>query len=92
MKVVHIIKEKNVKLSKKEREKMLEEYNNAKHDDVDDIFSIRPSMLYKTVQLKEPSYIVEMTNKEFQLVSFYLELERRKPITNVKLDTKLGED
>lgn len=88
MKVVHIIEEKNVKRSKKELEKMPIEdgVNNI------DMFNIRPSRLYKTVRLKEPIYVVEMTNKEYQLVSFYLELERRKPIVNVKLDTKLGED
>lgn len=39
-----------------------------------------------------PLYIVEMTPKEFQLVSFYLELEKRKPIMNVELDTKIGKE
>ena len=47
---------------------------------------------HKTVKLKKPIYVVEMTSEELQLVSFYLELEKRKPIVNVKLDTKLGKE
>lgn len=46
----------------------------------------------KRVPLKEPVYIVEMTSKEFQLVSFYLELEKRKPIMNVEIDTELKKE
>lgn len=40
---------------------------------------------YKTVKRKEPIYVVEMSMKEFQLVSFYLELEHRKPIMNIEI-------
>ena len=47
---------------------------------------------YKSVPSKEPTYVIEMSAKEFQLVSFYLELERRKPIMNVKVDAKLKEN
>ena len=44
---------------------------------------------YRTKPLKEPVYIVEMTPKEFQLISFYIELERRNPIINTKLNAEL---
>ena len=40
---------------------------------------------YKTIQRKEPLYIVEMSMEELQLVSFYLELEKRKPIIDVTI-------
>lgn len=43
---------------------------------------------YKLVPSENPVYIVEMTNEEYQLISFYLELEKRKPIMNVKLDVE----
>ena len=43
----------------------------------------------KMIKLKEPIYIIEMSTSEFQLVSFYLELEKRKPIMNVEIDAKL---
>lgn len=43
---------------------------------------------YKLVPSETPVYIVEMTSEEYQLVSFYLELEKRKPIMNVKLDVE----
>lgn len=43
----------------------------------------------KEVPAKEPIYIVEMSTKEFQLVSFYLELENREPIMNVELKTQI---
>jgi len=46
----------------------------------------------KPVLLKEPVYIVEMTRKELQLVSFYLELEKRKPIMNVEIDAELKKE
>ncbi len=44
---------------------------------------------YKEVPVKEPIYFVEMSAKEFQLVNFYIELERRKPITNLELKTEI---
>lgn len=47
---------------------------------------------YKKVKRKEPIYIVELSAKELQLISFYLELENRKPIVNVELDTKLKKE
>ena len=47
---------------------------------------------YKSVPSKEPTYIVEMSAKEIQLVSFYLELENRKPIMNVELDAKITKE
>jgi len=33
-----------------------------------------------------------MTSKELQLVSFYLELEKRKPIMNVEIDAELKKE
>lgn len=78
MKIVYIRTQEMVKKTKKE----LEEENDEN--------KFMPSG-YKTVDLKEPIYIVELTTKELQLISFYLELEKRKPIMNVKIDTKLKE-
>lgn len=49
-------------------------------------------LLYDFEKLEKPDYVVEMTSDEFQLISFYLELEKRKPIINVKLDAKLGKE
>ena len=76
MKIVQIIKEKWVdKPNAKELiEKALKERQ---------LLGVNETM--DRVELKKPIYIVEMTNAEYQLVSFYLELERRKPITNIKL-------
>jgi hypothetical protein len=79
MKIVHIERTKYVKKTKKELE---EERKGSKGFLLIDT--------EKRVPLKEPIYIVEMTAKEVQLVSFYLELEGRKPIVNIELDTKLG--
>ena len=77
MKIVHIEKCKYVEKTKKELLKEKEMAGGISFD------------RYKQVPLKEPTYIVEMTPQEIQLVSFYLELEKRKPIVNVKLETKL---
>ena len=44
------------------------------------------------VPLDEPIYVVEMKQSEYQLVSFYLELEKRKPIMNVKIDVEKESD
>ena len=76
MKIAHIIKEKWVdKPNAKElREQALKSHKLLGVDETAD-----------KIELEEPIYIVEMTNAEYQLVSFYLELERRKPITNIKL-------
>ena len=79
MKIVYIKTEKMVKKSKKEIQKELSMYPNG-------------TMLlsdYKNVPIKEPIYVVEMSAKEIQLVSFYLELENRKPIMNVELKTEI---
>lgn len=78
MNVVYIRTEKQVKKTKREIEQ--EENNNRNLSWVN---------RFKTVPLKEPVYIVEMSMEELQLVSFYLELEKRKPIINVELETKL---
>lgn len=80
MKIVHIITEKDEPMTEKEQQEYFE--NNPKS-----LFLPR-----KTIKLEKPIYIVEMTDDELQLVSFYLELERRKPIINVKLDAKLGKE
>ena len=79
MKIVHISTETWVD----ETEEELKEEHNSKQDN---LFLINPR---KRVPLKEPIYIVEMTSEELQVVSFYLELEKRKPIVNVQVDAKL---
>ena len=81
MKILQINNKKEVKKSKKE---ILEELKACK-DKVSKSFVSD----YKFVESKEPIYIVEMSAKEFQLVSFYLELENRKPILNVEIDTEI---
>ena len=81
MKIVHIVTEKAIKKSKEEIEKEQKENSN--------LFLIDE---YKRVPLKEPRYIVEMSAKEIQLVSFYLELENRKPIFNVEIDTEIKKE
>lgn len=84
MRIVHISNEKRVKKTKKEIKEELESC-------VDEMHKMLVSE-YKSVPSKEPTYVVEMSSKEFQLVSFYLELENRKPIMNVKLDTKITKE
>lgn len=79
MKIIHIETQKRVKKTKKE----LEEEMKKSLIWVDE---------YKIVPMKEPTYIVEMSAKEIQLVSFYLELENRKPILNVEIDTEIKKE
>lgn len=84
MKIVHIETQKRVKKTKKELQKELDDCKNE-----------MSNMLiseYKSVPSKEPTYIVEMSAKEIQLVSFYLELENRKPIMNVEIEAKLEKE
>ena len=81
MTIIHIKTEKSVKKSRKEMER--EQKENCNH------FLLNQ---YKNVPLKEPTYIVEMSAKEIQLVSFYLELENRKPILNVEVDTEIKKE
>ena len=78
MRIVHIVDTKRVKKTKKELEK--EAKNVSRGYFTND---------YKSVKLKNPSYIVEMSIEEFQLISFYLELEKREPIMNIKVNTEL---
>lgn len=85
MKVVYIKTEKSVKRTEKE----LEEACKEKCGVIGEPWFISP---YKQVPLKEPIYLVEMSMKELQLVSFYLELEKRKPIVNVELEAKLKQE
>lgn len=80
MKILNIYNEKRVRKTKQELEKELKETNRLLFLDE-----------YKYVPSKEQIYTVEMSEKEFQLVSFYLELEKRHPIINVKVDAKLKE-
>ena len=84
MRIIHIETQKSVKKTKKELEKELGACKNE----------ISKALIseYKCVPSKEPTYIVEMSAKEIQLVSFYLELENRKPIMNVELDTKITKE
>lgn len=80
MKILQINNKKQVKKSKKE---ILKELKACKNETSKILVSD-----FKLVESKEPIYIVEMSAKEFQLVSFYLELENRKPILNVEIDTE----
>ena len=83
MTIIHIENKKRVLKTPKEKEKELKECQEEwRKNFITD---------YKLVPSKEPIYIVEMSAKEFQLVSFYLELEKRKPITNVDIEAKVGE-
>ena len=84
MKIISIETHKRVKKTKKELRKELDDCKNEMN-----------TMLisdYKFVPNKEPIYIVEMSAKEIQLVSFYLELENRKPILNVEVDTEIKKE
>lgn len=81
MKIIHIETQKRVKKTKKELRKELDAC-------INDMSKMLVNE-YKCVPSKEPTYIIEMSAKEIQLVSFYLELENRKPIMNIELDTKI---
>ena len=80
MQIVHIETKKRVLKTKKEK---LKELSECKNEMLKDLVSD-----YKLVPSEKPIYIVEMTSEEYQLVSFYLELEKRNPIMNVKLDVE----
>ena len=81
MRIVHIVETKRIK---KSREILEEERRSAqKPHFVDE---------YKIVRLKKPSYIIEVSIEEFQLINFYLEIEKREPIMNIKVDTELQGD
>lgn len=84
MKIIHIETQKRVKKTKKELAKEMAHYKGSKEDLLG--FAIDE---YKSIPTDKPTYIIEMTEEELQLVSFYLELEKRKPIMNVKIDAKL---
>lgn len=84
MKILQVSNKKQVKKSKKEKLKELEDCKNG-------LSKILVSD-FKLVESKEPIYIVEMSAKEFQLVSFYLELENRKPILNLEIDTEIKKE
>ena len=76
--------EKTVKKSKQEYQKDL----NACKNEMSKMLVSK----YKSVPSKEPTYLVEMSAKEIQLVSFYLELENRKPIMNVEIDAEIKKE
>ena len=80
MKIIDVLTQKRVPKTKKEMAKELSECKN-------EIAKVLISD-YKLVPSEKPTYIVEMTSEEYQLVSFYLELEKRKPIMNIKLDVE----
>ena len=84
MKIIHIETQKRVKKTKKELRKELDDCKNE--------MSKMLISEYKSVPSEEPTYIVEMSAKEIQLVSFYLELENRKPILNVEIDTEIKKE
>ena len=81
MKIVNIRNTKYVKKTKKEYQKELDACKN----EMQKIYVGK----YKEVPCEEPTYYVEMSMKEFQIISFYLELENRKPIMNVEIDAKI---
>lgn len=78
MKIVHIITEKEIEKTPQEIQKDMEN-------------PLSFSSRFKTIPLKKPIYIVEMSAKEIQVVSFYLELEKRKPILNLEIGDKQNE-
>lgn len=84
MKIIDIETRKRVKKTKEEYQKELDACKNE--------MSKMLVSEYKSVPSKEPTYLVEMSAKEIQLVSFYLELENRKPIMNVELDAKITKE
>lgn len=87
MKIVQIINKKYVDIkNKRELEKYFKKYGNLSNTEL----NLFPPT--KEIKLKEPVYIVEMTAKEIQLVSFYLEFENRKPIMNVELKTTINKE
>lgn len=77
MQILHI---KTTKLVKKTKEELEEE--SRENPETRPIF-FKSDL--KEVPLKKPTYIVEMTMEELQLVSFYLEVEKRKPIAEIKI-------
>lgn len=46
---------------------------------------------FKRIPLEKPEYLIKVSVDEFQLISFYLELEKRNPIMNVEVKTELKE-
>lgn len=84
MKIVNVRDTKYVKKTKKEYQRDLDACENE-----------IPKMVvseYKEVPREEPIYYVEMSMKEFQIISFYLELENRKPIMNVEIDAEIKKE
>lgn len=77
MKIVHIARERFVPKTKKE---LAKDFENCA-----DEFEKKFVKKEKLVQMKEPVYFVEMSMEELRLVSFYLELEKRKPIVNIEI-------
>lgn len=77
MKIVNIIREDYVPKTEEELAKDLEACT--------DEFRKKYIPTQKLVPLKEPLYIVAMSMEELRLVSFYLELEKRKPIVNIEI-------
>ena len=85
MRIVHIVDKKYVEIKNKRE---LEEYFKTHNKSSSVELEFFPPT--KEIKLKEPTYLVEMSAKEIQLVSFYLELENRKPIMNIELETKIA--
>ena len=83
MKIVEIVREKHI-LKPNAKLLMAEALKGRRLLDVDETM--------EKVPLDEPFYVVKMTQSEYQLISFYLELEKRKPIMNVKVDTELKKE
>ena len=77
MKLVHIVKE---------------EYVEKTPAEIEEERRLHPKMCLfdsmKRVQLENSRYVIELSMEELQLVSFYLELEKRKPIIDINIKDK----
>lgn len=80
MEIVRILDFIEVRKTKEEFEKDLKDN------------SFRNIYPFKKIQLEKPEYLIRVSVDEFQLISFYLELEKRNPIMNVEVKTELKEE
>lgn len=80
MRIVHIITFKEVRKTEEE----------LKKEGVEKLNPYMPGpYYYKKIYLKKPKIVVEMSVDELRIVDFYLELEKRKPILNLKALKKI---
>ena len=79
MRIVQILEFQEVRKTKEEYEAEAE------------ICNSRLVYPFKKIHLEKPEYLIRVSIDEFQLISFYLELEKRNPIMNVEVKTELKE-